>query len=75
MGDYGWYNQWKPTDVLTEEETEIAEWHGRPDHHCMAFLDGHTAFLEIHRGLWIADEYTVMPWKELYPLARKVQGR
>lgn len=74
MGDYGWYNQWKPTDVLKPEEKEIAEWHGRPDHHYMAFLDGHAAFLEIKRGDWVNDEYTILPWKDLHPLARKVQG-
>ena len=74
MGDYGWYNQWKPTDVLTDEERQVAEWHGRPNYYYMAFLDGHAAYLEIIRGLWVADEYTILPWKELYPVARKVQG-
>jgi len=74
MGDYGWYNQWKPTDVLTAEEKEIAEWHGRPDHYCMAFLDGHAAYVEIRRGIWVDDEHTILPWKDLHPLARKIQG-
>ncbi|MBN2137348.1 MAG: type II secretion system protein [Sedimentisphaerales bacterium] len=74
IGDYGWYNQWKPTDVLTVEEKEIAEWHRREDHHYMAFMDGHTAFLEIRRGIWVDSEYTVLPWEKLYQVARKVQG-
>ena len=74
MGDYGWYNQWKPTNVLTPEEKEIAEWHGRPDHHYMAFLDGHAAFLETRRGMWVTEEYVLLPWKELQPLAINIQN-
>ena len=74
LGDYGWYNQWKPTDVLTDEERQVAEWHGRPNYHYVAFLDGHAEYLEIRRGIWVADEYTILPWKDLYPLARIVQG-
>ena len=74
MGDYGWYNQWKPTNVLRPEEKEIAEWHGKPDHHSMVFLDEHTAYLEIRRGIWVDDEYTILPWKDLHPLALKVQN-
>jgi len=74
IGDYGWINQWKPTPFPDPEWKEIAEWHGRSDYHCMAFLDGHVKFMEIRKGLWVGDEYTVVPWAELYPLARKVQG-
>lgn len=74
IGDYGWINQSRPRPHPHEEWKEIAEWHGRPDHHCMAFLDGHVKFMEIRKGLWVGDEYSVVPWAELYPLARKVQG-
>jgi prepilin-type N-terminal cleavage/methylation domain-containing protein len=74
MGDYGWFNQWRPCPTLFEELKQLAEWHGRADSHAMAFLDEHVAFLEIHKGLYLTDEYNVLPFEELYDLAREVQG-
>ena len=75
IGDYAWYDLWNPQpDFMSEAEKKVGEWHGRPDHHCMAFLDGHAEFLEIRKGIWVDDEYTILPWSELYPLARRVQG-
>lgn len=75
IADYSWYNQWNPwPDFMTEQEKEIGEWHGRPDHYCVAFLDGHSKFVEIRKGIWVDDEYTILPWKELYPAARNIQG-
>jgi hypothetical protein len=40
----------------------------------MAFLDSHTQFLNIHKGFYITDQYTVVPFIELYDLAYEVQG-
>ena len=74
IGDYGWINQWKPTPFPDPEWKEIAEWHGRLDHHCMAFLDGHAKFLEIRKGFWVTDEYAVLPFADLYPIGRRIQG-
>ena len=74
IGDYGWVNQWWPERQLREEWKERAEWHGRPDHFNMAFLDSHTQFLNIRKGFYITDQYTILPFVDLYPLAREVQG-
>jgi prepilin-type N-terminal cleavage/methylation domain-containing protein len=74
VGDYGWINQWKPTPHPAREK-ELAEWHGKADHHSMAFLDGHTEFREIRKGYYILpDEYYVLPFEDLFDLAGKVQG-
>jgi len=74
IGDYGWINQWKPTPFPDPEWKQIAEWHGRPDYHCMAFLDGHAKFLEIRKGFWVTGEYAVLPFADLYPVGRRIQG-
>jgi prepilin-type N-terminal cleavage/methylation domain-containing protein/prepilin-type processing-associated H-X9-DG protein len=75
IGDYGWVNQWKPRPHPREEWKELAEWHGRADCHNMAFLDGHAAFLNIHKGSYVTDKYSVLPFKDLYELAYEVQGQ
>lgn len=73
IGDYGWFNQWKPIPHPREDWKELAEWHGRTDYHNMAFLDTHVSFLEIPKGLYVADEYSVLPFEELFALARQIQ--
>lgn len=74
MGDYGWIAQWVPTPHPYEELKEMAEWHNRPDHHNVAFLDGRVDFLNIRKGYYVTDEYCVLPFQDLHELARKVQG-
>lgn len=74
VGDYGWLNQWRAAPHPRQDWKELAEWHGREDHFSMAFLDGHTAFLEIRKGYYVTDEYCVLPFQELYDLACEVQG-
>lgn len=74
IGDYGWINQWKPAPHRFEEWKERAEWHDRPEHFSLAFLDGHCDFLHIEKGHYVADEYSVVPFSDLYGLAREVQG-
>ena len=73
IGDYGWFNQWRPRPHPQPEWKELAEWHDRVDCHNMAFLDGHVGFLNIRKGFWITSEYSVMPFRELYDLAYEVQ--
>ena len=73
IGDYGWINQWKPKVHPEPEWKERAEWHDKEDHHSMAFLDGHVEFLKIHKGVYVAGNYSVLPFKALYGLAREVQ--
>jgi prepilin-type N-terminal cleavage/methylation domain-containing protein/prepilin-type processing-associated H-X9-DG protein len=74
IGDYGWINQWKPKPHPRIEWKELAEWHDRVDCHNLAFLDGHVKFLNIRKGFWVTSEYCVLPFKELFDLAYKVQG-
>lgn len=74
IGDYGWINQWKPIPHPREDWKELAEWHQSVDCHDMAFLDGHVSLVRIEKGLYVGDEYAVLPFKELYGLAREAQA-
>lgn len=67
IGDYGWMNDSLPL------VPRVGDWHGRPYHHNVAFLGGHVKFLHIYKGLYITEEYTVIPFRALYGLARDVQ--
>jgi len=69
MGDNPWVNQWMP---MAPRRTG---WHGPVEYHNVVFLDGHAAFVHIRKGLYIADEYRVLPFAELYELARAVQQK
>ncbi len=74
MGDYGWFNQWNPQPHKSLEAYELTQCHGKADSFNMAFLDGHVQFLKIHKGFYLTDEYTVVPFKDLYGLAQELQG-
>ena len=73
IGDYGWVNQVRPSPHPVEEWKKLAEWHGREDWHNLAFLDGHTSFLNIRKGFYVTDEYCVVPFMDLYRLAHQIQ--
>lgn len=76
IADYSWYNQWNPyPGFMSEEEKKTGEWHGRPDCHNVAFLDGHADFVEIRKGIWVNEEYAIMPWREVYPLVQNIQNQ
>jgi prepilin-type N-terminal cleavage/methylation domain-containing protein len=59
VGDYGFMDQWAyqhpPGDY----------WHTRPCHFSMAFLDGHSSFVRIRKGLHVTPSYTFLPWHGL----------
>lgn len=74
IGDYGWINQWKPRANPYPDSKDLAEWHGKVDHHNMAFLDGHVDYLNIRKGFYVSDTYCVLPFEELFELAMEVQG-
>jgi prepilin-type N-terminal cleavage/methylation domain-containing protein len=74
IGDYGWVIQWWPERPIPPERKKQAEWHGKEDCYNLAFLDTHTQFLNIQKGYYVADQYAVLPFPELYPLALQVQG-
>ena len=76
IGDYGWYNQIKapphpPHPSL--DLKELAEWHDRVDCHNMAFLDSHVKFLNIRKGFYVTDEYSMVPFDELFGMACEIQ--
>ncbi len=76
IGDYGWYNQCKPITLPPHPNVdlkELAEWHGRVDCHNMAFLDSHVKFLNIRKGIYVDDEYSMVPFEELLGMAREIQ--
>jgi len=76
VGDYGWYNQCKPLPHPPHPDVdikELAEWHNRLDCHNMAFLDSHVKFLNIRKGIYVADEYSMVPFEELLGMARQIQ--
>jgi type II secretory pathway pseudopilin PulG len=65
VGDYGWINQWMPRPYATPEEKTQTEWHGKPERYMMAFLDCHVRPVTIRKGVYVADDYTVIPFKDL----------
>lgn len=76
IGDYGWYNQIKAPPHPPHPDVdikELAEWHDRVDCHNMAFLDSHVKFLNIRKGFYVADEYTMVPFEDLLGMAREIQ--
>jgi prepilin-type N-terminal cleavage/methylation domain-containing protein/prepilin-type processing-associated H-X9-DG protein len=79
IGDQGWVNQWAPMMSSDKADWEeccklYAEWHVKPESFNMAFLDGHVAFVRIRKAYYITDDYSVVPFKDLYGLAYQVQG-
>jgi prepilin-type N-terminal cleavage/methylation domain-containing protein len=73
IGDYGWINQWKPRPHPRQEWKDLAEWHDRADCHNLAFLDGHTQLIDVIKGYYVTDEYSIVPFKELFGFARRIQ--
>jgi prepilin-type N-terminal cleavage/methylation domain-containing protein/prepilin-type processing-associated H-X9-DG protein len=79
IGDQGWDDQWRPMPHFLEEEWKqccksYAEWHVKHESYNLAFLDGHVAFVKIRKTYYITDDYSVVPFKDLYGLAFQVQG-
>ena len=68
VGDTSWAFQWDPTYTATEKG-----WHGKGYYYNIVFLDGHTDFIWVRKGLYITEDYCVIPFKELYKLAREEQ--
>jgi prepilin-type N-terminal cleavage/methylation domain-containing protein/prepilin-type processing-associated H-X9-DG protein len=66
-GDNNWVQEWKCIPIHGKD------WHGKSRYFNLAFLDGHTGFIKIRKGIYVTSEYTVLPFKELYGLARDVQ--
>lgn len=76
MGDQGWWFQFLPTAPANWDQKykSYAEWHTKPKYYNLVFMDCHTAFVEIRRGYYVTDDYSVIPFKDLYGLAAEGQG-
>lgn len=68
MGDYEWATQWQ-----SMWPRGSAEWHRKDYHHGVAFLDGHTDFLHIKKGMYITPKYRIVPFESLYSIAISIQ--
>lgn len=73
LGDYGWVNQWDPGSEISEECKECAKWHGRDECFNLVFLDGHCGLIKIKKGIYVDDDYSILPFKDLYGLAKQDQ--
>ena len=73
MGDYGWYNQWRPQPHASEEWKTLAEWHKRQDWFNIGFLDGHVEFTHVKKGYYITNDYSVVPFRDLEGMASRLQ--
>jgi prepilin-type N-terminal cleavage/methylation domain-containing protein len=67
VGDNNWINEWIPP------LPHMKAWHGRPQHHNIAFLDGHGEYIRIQKGLYITSEYSILPFQDLHRMALAVQ--
>ena len=75
VGDYGWVAQWDPNPWISKEFEEQSQWHGKPEHYSIVFLDGHVKYQRLHKGYYVRSEYSILPFKdkELRDLAHQVQ--
>ena len=64
VGDNNWVTQWDPLIPVAGRT-----WHGKKEHHNLAFFDGHTALVNIHKGLYLDSDYRVQPFRELDSVA------
>lgn len=67
VGDNNWITQWDPFRPAGEP------WHHREPFFNLAYLDGHTEFIHIRKGLYVATEYAILPFENLFSLALQVQ--
>ncbi len=65
VGDTHWRTQWEPVPF----ELDVAVWHVRPGFFSIAFLDGHVDFIQIRKGVYVCQDYSLIPFRELYGLA------
>jgi prepilin-type N-terminal cleavage/methylation domain-containing protein len=74
VGDYGWVPQAR-NDMLLRADPDgriPLEWHSKRGFYNVAFLAGNVGYLKIEHGQYLTDDYFVLPFKQLNPLARAV---
>ncbi len=70
VGDNNWLTHW---DALFSNP--VRAWHGVDNRFNMAFFDGHVGFIEIHKGVYLDDDYRVQPFEALDDLTHDVQSQ
>lgn len=68
MGDNNWMHEWDPRYL---EHSKA--WHGKEQHHNIAFIDGQVRFLKIRKGIYVSPEYTIVPFIGPLKMAKKIQ--
>lgn len=69
-GDRNWLAQWDPLIPL---DPFSKSWHGKHHYHNLAFFDGHVKLIKIRKGLYVAPEYRVQPFRKLDDLVCQLQ--
>jgi prepilin-type processing-associated H-X9-DG protein len=70
VGDNNWITQWEPRIPVAGRT-----WHRGKDRYNLAFFDGHVTAVNIHKGVYLAPEYRIQPFKELDSLTCEMQSR
>lgn len=72
-GDAGWYHHFWEL-VTDQDKTTLLDWHKKPDHFNLVFLDTHVDFVNIKPGRFVGNgEYYINTFQELNDLARKIE--
>jgi len=70
MADHGWYDDSRAPMSLNDIPND---WHGKPNTHNLAFVDGHVSLLRVRRGLLTTKDYTVVPFTDLQRASAECQ--
>jgi prepilin-type N-terminal cleavage/methylation domain-containing protein/prepilin-type processing-associated H-X9-DG protein len=66
-GDDNWIAQRDPT------QPEMKVWHGGNQRYNIAFLDGHVEWIEIKKGFYKTETFTIVPFRNLLNLINTIQ--
>jgi prepilin-type N-terminal cleavage/methylation domain-containing protein/prepilin-type processing-associated H-X9-DG protein len=83
VGDNNWVTQYNPAGDFKiswhiarsryEESDGPLKYHSQKYHHNMAFMDGHTEFLRIRKGIYLCGDYNIIPFRQHYNYACEIQ--
>ncbi len=83
VGDNNWLKQFDPARNFTiswhiarsrhEEQDGPLKYHSQKYYHNMAFMDGHTEFLRIRKGIYVCGDYNIIPFRKHYNYASEIQ--
>jgi hypothetical protein len=73
MGDNNWIHEWNPLEWMPPIIQHSKAWHGKEQHHNVAFIDGRVEFLKIRKGIYVSPEYTIVPFKGPLKMAKEIQ--